>query len=80
MMTLKGETLLLENAGNNISKPLDFKNFLGGMPPDPLAARAPLISPLLRHCPFLSRMPLVARFRRSSLLTESLEQAIVLFE
>ena len=30
----------MENAENSISGPLDFKIFLGGMPPDPLEARA----------------------------------------
>ena len=46
----------MENAGNDISKPLDFKIFWGSMPPDPSSgsrlrrSRAPQnILPLLRH-------------------------------
>ena len=45
----KNSTLFgAQNAGNRISKLLDFKFFLGGMPPDPPRRKGPC-SPLSGH-------------------------------
>ena len=64
MMTLKGETLLLENAGNNISKPLDFKTFLGGHAPRPPSGSRPtyftLATALSFSLPHAARRPFPA--------------------
>ena len=46
---------LLENAGNDISKPLDFKIFWGGMPPDP--PRGSHLQRSLSQPPIISKQP-----------------------